>query len=215
MREYKLNFYDVDKDYVKWLQNKEKEARGFSCVPNMEYSNRQPKFVCGIVKIINGFKYYVPVSSYNIQKSENILIKISDKQKPIAGSLRFNFMFPVPDEKIAVRKINDIKDNSYKQLIFKEFNFIQNNTKVILLKADNTYSSVINRTSQQLIKNSCDFKLLETKCIEYCKLHGLETPRASEEPEQTDIASKLEVAQAKAKETNDIHSKKQNKDTER
>ena len=103
----KLDFYDVDKNYIEFLQNAEFDARGYTCVPNMEYGNRNQKFLCGIVLKVGQFNYYVPVTSYKKQQSENILIKFEkDKKNPIKGSLRFNYMIPVPDEFIHVRKIN-------------------------------------------------------------------------------------------------------------
>ena len=32
----KLNFYDVDKKYIAYLKKIEIDARGFTCVPDME-----------------------------------------------------------------------------------------------------------------------------------------------------------------------------------
>lgn len=61
----KLNFYTVDLDYVRYLKQIEMEHRGFSRIPNMDYTNsRKPKLLCGIVLQINNVDYYVPVSSY-------------------------------------------------------------------------------------------------------------------------------------------------------
>ncbi len=71
----KLNFYTVDLKYVEFLQNTEKEKRGFSRVPNMEYGNqRKSKFLCGVVLQISDIHYYVPVTSYKQQKPDNFLI---------------------------------------------------------------------------------------------------------------------------------------------
>lgn len=93
-----LSFYDIDKDYVKYLQKEETNERGFTRVPNVEYPGNLPKFTWGVVLDINGCKYYVPVSSYKLQKTDNILIRIeSERYNKVKGSLRFNYMFPVPD----------------------------------------------------------------------------------------------------------------------
>lgn len=100
-----LSFFDVNKDYVEYLQQIEIDNRGFTRVPDMEYSGRQ-KFLCGVVLTVNNFKYYVPVSSYKTKQSENILIVIdNDRYNKIKGSLRFNYMFPVADEYITERII--------------------------------------------------------------------------------------------------------------
>ena len=39
-----LSFYDIDKDYVKYLQKEERNERGFTRVPNIEYPRNLPKF---------------------------------------------------------------------------------------------------------------------------------------------------------------------------
>jgi hypothetical protein len=103
-----LSFYDIDKDYVKYLQKEEMNERDFTKVPNIEYPGNLPKFTCGVVLDVHEYKYYVPVSSYKMQKPDNILINIeSERYNKVKGSLRFNYMFPVPDECINERIIAD------------------------------------------------------------------------------------------------------------
>ena len=58
----KINFYNVDKQYIEFLKNFEIQHRGFTCVPNIQYTNND-KFVYGTVLEISNIKYYVPVSS--------------------------------------------------------------------------------------------------------------------------------------------------------
>lgn len=38
-----LSFYDIDKDYARYLQESEKEERGFTRVPDVEYPGKLPK----------------------------------------------------------------------------------------------------------------------------------------------------------------------------
>ena len=100
----KLNFYIADLEYVEYLKKSEQTKRGFSRVPNMDYDdNHKMKFLCGIVLQVNNMNYYVPVSSYKNQKPDNFLIK-SDNGK-VVSSLRFNYMFPVPEAVISERCI--------------------------------------------------------------------------------------------------------------
>ena len=66
-----LFFYDVDIDYVKYLKAVETEKRSFTRVPDIEYKNER-KMICGVVLEINGFKYYVPVSSYKKKQPNNL-----------------------------------------------------------------------------------------------------------------------------------------------
>lgn len=35
----KINFYNVDKQYIEFLKNFEIQHRGFTCVPNIQYTN--------------------------------------------------------------------------------------------------------------------------------------------------------------------------------
>ena len=83
----KLDFYEVNVDYVKYL--KQFDSR----IPNVEYQNRN-KFLCGTLFKINGLNYFAPVSSFNIKQSSNYVIEVGNV--PV-GSVRYSFMFPVPD----------------------------------------------------------------------------------------------------------------------
>ncbi len=163
-----LSLYYVDKKYVDYLQNIERVARGYTHVPNMEYDNREQKFICGVVLELRGFQYYVPVTSYSKKQPDNILIEVlSDKIKPVKGSLRFNYMFPAPKECVRELIIANEPDSKRKNLLNKELNFILANETRILNKARQTYSKVINKVNYYILKNSCDFKLLEGACNNY------------------------------------------------
>lgn len=37
----KIQFYYVDDSYINFLKDKEMEKRNFTCVPNVEYSNKK------------------------------------------------------------------------------------------------------------------------------------------------------------------------------
>lgn len=165
-----LDFFTVDLNYISHLQQYEQNIRGFTRVPNMHYPNKKPKLVCGIVltNIANQIDYYVGLTSYNIQKSENILITTNEAVNPVKGSLRFNFMFPVPKQCLTRKNINDEKDEAYKQLLLKEYRFIQSKKSDIRNKAIEVYNKIVNKScSNNLLENSCDFKILEQACIQY------------------------------------------------
>lgn len=164
----KLNFYIVDNEYIEFLKNAEQEKRGFSRVPNMNYGiNRKPKFLCGVVFEINNLNYYVPVSSFKQQKPDNFLIR--DKNGDVTSSLRFNYMFPTPKELLTERRISTEQDQSYKILLSQELLFCRKNAEKIQKLAQKTYKNVCNGKKLGLIHNSCDFKLLENKCLDYQK----------------------------------------------
>ncbi len=162
----KLNFYYVDKKYVQYLKDTETQKRGFSRIPNMEYDNtRKSKFLCGVVLSINDVDYYVPVTSFKQQKPDNFLIRADNGQ--IVSSLRFNYMFPVPRELVIIRKIKDEMDQAYRALLSQELRFCIKHQDEIQKLAERTYKRVELGKNIGLVKNSCDFKLLEEKCKEY------------------------------------------------
>ena len=162
----KLNFYTADFDYVKYLQEAEKECRGFSRVPNMEYTNgHKQKFLCGIVLRVNEIDYYVPVTSYKQQKPDNFLIKADNGQ--VVSSLRFNYMFPIPKELTTVHVISDEPDRAYRALLAQELRYCIKNHNIIHHLAERTYKRVLLGKSMGLVVNSRNFRLLEEKYRDY------------------------------------------------
>ena len=166
----KLDLYTVDNNYITFIQKAETAVRGFTRVPNMYYPAGKQKLVCGIVlqNIVNRINYYVGLTSYSIQKSENILINTGERHNPIKGSLRFNYMFPVPYQCLTRKIINSESDFNYKQLLIKEYRFIQANQVLIENKAKEVYDKIVNRIcSKTLLENSCDFLVLEKALLKY------------------------------------------------
>ncbi len=164
----KLNFYTVDLSYVDFLKNEEMKERGFSRVPNMEYgTGRKQKFLCGVVLTVNQANYFVPVSSYKRQVADNFLIKADNGE--IVSSLRFNYMFPIPLELIHERRIDVEPDVAYRALLSQELRYCIKNQDTIRNFANRTYKRVLLGKDLGLVKNSCDFRLLEKACDFYVK----------------------------------------------
>lgn len=155
-----MDFYRINEEYNKFLQVYEKEKRGITKVPNIRYADRN-KFAFGVVMQVNGINYYVSVSSFDKKQEANILIRVPGDKKEIKGSLRFNYMVPVPDECIERLVIKEIKDEKYRSLINKEYQFCINNAERIQKKAEKIYQMVINNRKQILTDNSCAFHILE------------------------------------------------------
>ena len=111
--------------------------------------------------------YYVSVSSFDKKQEANILIRVPGDEKEVNGSLRFNYMVPVPDQCIEKLVIKDIKDDKYRLLLNKEYRFCINNSEKIQKKANKIYEMVTTNRKQILTDNSCAFYLLEAGCKEY------------------------------------------------
>lgn len=163
-----LFFYDVDVEYVKYLKEAEVSSRGFTRVPDIEYQNER-KMVCGVVLEINGFKYYVPISSYKKKQDNNLLIILEDDAfNKVKGSLRFNFMFPVDDEYISRREFSK-ETQSRAEFLRRQWVFCNSIEKEIRTMALVTYNSVIDGKDKGLLHASCDFKLLESAAQNYTR----------------------------------------------
>lgn len=166
-----LEFYYIDESYIKYLKNAELEARGFTCVPNVHYWNTD-KFFFGTVLQIDKNCYFVPVTSYAKKQEDAFLLR--DKQNKVLGSLRFNYMIPVPKECLMKVDINSLPTEYNKVHTSKELACCRRNRERIFKRAEKTYERVISGLHSELLKNSCDFKLLEQKCQEYIQTHQQE-----------------------------------------
>ena len=161
-----MDFYRINEEYNKFLQKYEKEKRGVTKVPNIRYTDRN-KFAFGAVMQVNGMNYYVSVSSFDKKQEANILIRVPGDEKEVKGSLRFNYMVPVPDECIEKLVIKDVEDEKYRLLLNKEYQFCMNNAERIQKKANKIYEMVTTNRKQILTDNSCAFHILEDGCREY------------------------------------------------
>lgn len=161
-----MDFYRINEEYIKFLQRYEKDKRGVTKVPNIRYTDRN-KFAFGAVTKVNGINYYVSVSSFDKKQEANILIRVPGDEKEVKGSLRFNYMVPVPDECIEKLVIKDVEDEKYRLLLNKEYQFCMNNAERIQKKANKIYKIVTTNRKQILIDNSCAFHILEDGCREY------------------------------------------------
>ena len=187
-----LNFFEIDVSYVDYLKNIEINKRGFSRVPNMVYDkNRKQKLICGVVLVVNNIDYYVPLTSFKKSMPDNFLIL--DRNKTPLSSLRFNYMFPVPSEKLSVKSISDESDKKYQTLLAKELLYCIKNEELIRHRAKRTYKRVLLGKDKGLVVNSCDFKLLEQAYIKYCLDNGLELPKDLQTQEA--LSQKEEVYQ--------------------
>lgn len=183
----KLDFYYVSYDYLEFLKDREKAVRGFTCIPNTEYASGNTKFFYGAVLKITDIDFFVPVSSKLHYKQDDMLIKGKDKKNPYLGTLRFRYMIPVPKNCLSLLVRDDLSSAIQGERVRKELAFCRKNRDKISDQAKVTYERVVNQVDPGLVRNSCDFKLLESAYLEWI------TPKGIELSSQTQ--SKQEVAQ--------------------
>ena len=132
----------------------------------------------GILTEINGFKYFVPMSSPKAKDYENGKIRKNNlttiymrSKEKLYGTLRFNSMIPVPSSELTDYKINDEGDFNYKMLMLAEYNFCKDNREKIEKTAKNLYEKKCNATEAEFPvgKIVIDFKKVEEACNSFKK----------------------------------------------
>lgn len=153
-----FRFYDIDENYVKYLQTIDKQ------IPNIHYTSNN-KFVCGVVLEINGIKFYAPIS-HTIKKFQTSML-IYDKNRPIS-SIRFSFMMPAYDEVLTEKDFKKIslQNPNYANVILAEYNYCRNNIIAIYNKAKAVYKIGCNK-NHKLNYTCCDFLKLEQEYNKY------------------------------------------------
>lgn len=199
----RLNFYDIPADYVNYLRTFEENVQGFSHVPYVNYQedNRRSKFFCGIVLQINDMQYYVPVSSNTKEHEHTYYLYAKERYIPpvLLSSLRFDYMFPVPQALIAVHQINQESNPKYRRLLQKELQCCRQNESVIREYALRTYVEVLAPQKENGIDerdHSCNFRLLEEACRQYCREHGIVLE--PQQAEKTQPAPGISIAKPRA-----------------
>lgn len=179
----KLKFYAIDKDYVNYLKQFD------SNVCDIDYGDNRMKGFIGIVfQARDGINYFAPITSYKpkfLKIHDDIdFMKIYDNENKILGALDLNNMVPVPKgayqevnnqtiEKFRLFK-NSAEKASYIGLLYKELSFLNKRKYKILKNAEKLYHIVKNYPNSRLAQRSCSFEMLESKCIEWIKIRGID-----------------------------------------
>lgn len=122
-----LKFYDINPEYANYLRQFDNR------IPNIVYEANN-KFVCGIVLSVNKHNYFAPISSSTAKQQTGILIQ--DDGGNVLSSIKFCFMFPAPNSTISVKDFGAIRalDQSYADLLEKEYAFCKKNEQAIISK---------------------------------------------------------------------------------
>ena len=164
----KLNLYSISDKYIKYLMQFDKRI-----YDNKEDSRTYKRKYIGVVLTINGYNYYIPMSSPKksdyinyekkiIRNDTKTIIRIHEGGR-LYGTLRISNMIPVPITELEPYIIKDEKDLKYKQVILGELRYINSNTNKIVKYAKIVYNQKIKNVDIGYIKNTVDFKVLEEK----------------------------------------------------
>ncbi len=141
-------------------------------MPNVQYQSGNTKFFYGTVLTIEGMNYFVPISS-KIHNRQDDIINTNDKFKSKSGTLRFMYMLPIPKKCLSFLDLSQVQNYTQKERIRKELAFCRRNKDKIEKQAKHTYERIANRINDDLVRSSCDFKLLEKAYREYCEMFGI------------------------------------------
>ena len=164
----KLNFYIIDEEYINYLSKFDK---------HIAYNKNQRRPYIGVVIIVQKHYYFAPLFSpkdkHKTYKDNLTFFRIINiKTKSELGIIRFSDMIPVPPDSVYMLDTKD-KSYGYKRLLSEQYNYINipANREKIIYKAEKIYNIVTKESKSKMSKFykelSCDFKILEQKCIEY------------------------------------------------
>ncbi len=170
-------FVVISDKYIDYLRRTEPRV-----MSNKADSRVYHRKYLGIIEKLNGFSYFIPLSSPKtkdytkngkIKNDSLITIYIKDSKR-LYGTLRFNNMIPVPESEIENYDLNDEGDLKYKLIVFNELYFVRQNQDKIERTAKNLYEAKKNQDKQAegqkpLLKITLDFEQLESLCTNYRK----------------------------------------------
>ena len=167
----KSSFYIVSDKYIEYLSKI--ESRVMSNKKNERTYHR--KYV-GILTKLNGFDYFVPMSSPKEKdfvngkiKKDNLTTVYMKSKSKLYGTLRFNAMIPVPKSELSEYKINSEGDFNYRMLMLAEYNFCKENRTKIEKTAKNLYEQKKKNTVEKMsiLEIVVDFAKCEIACKDF------------------------------------------------
>lgn len=181
MEEFKV--YSVSDKYISYLRKQ---------YPNV-YSNKINKRIhtrkyIGVVIKIEKYNYYIPMSSpknsdYKISGDNKIIrksiipiiriiVKNSNDELELKGTLRISHMIPVPESELEIYDLDSESDIDYKNLIQNEIIFLRKNRQKIINNAIILYKQKLeNDSTAGYVESALPYKELEDLCEKYCNIN--------------------------------------------
>ena len=157
-----LKLYFIDEKYINYL-------RMFD--DKVYYNKNTTRPYVGVVYIFNNHNYFAPLSSpkpKHLKMNSNAIdiFKINDGRQ---GIVNINNMIPTPKECLT-EAIPNTLNPIYRNLLITQTAFLNSNKKSLLNKVkqfQNRYNK--NLLPKNILDRCCDYRLLESKCLEYIK----------------------------------------------
>lgn len=138
----------------------------------------------GIVVLINGRKYCIPLSSpknkYKVKSQPDFIKIVDNRQKDkngvpkLLGVLNINNMIPVTEKvlqriNLNIRKTDSVELRQRKGLLVDEISWCRKNADLIVRKTQRIYDLVTQTPDEKprIVKRCCDFTKLERELDKY------------------------------------------------
>lgn len=168
----RLKLYRVNLKYIRMLHQIDSHVPSIS--PQIGKQNRP---FLGVIIMINGAKYCIPLSSNSAAKNKNFdsmrenitFRKVRDKNGTILAALNLNNMIPIQDEYISeidlkIRSSDPISIKQWKKLCIKELDWCQSNSSEIERLANELHHKYCSGEFFQKQKICLNFPALEKEC---------------------------------------------------
>ena len=163
-----MKVYTADANYCNYLHYYEPK------IPFVKNEKENRPFI-GTLLCVNGKNFFAPLTSpkpkHLTMKNAQDFLKIDNGK---LGGINLNNMIPIPKSCLQEIEIRNIKDIKYRNMLFKQMDWIEKNKVRINNRAKNLYFLIIKKkATDYLIERCCNFKLLEEKCCEYMNGNSL------------------------------------------
>lgn len=163
---FNLQMVTIDNEYCDYLRKFDSKV-----AYNMAKKSNRP-FI-GILFNINDIEYFAPLSSpkpkHLTMKNKIDFFKIKNGE---LGAVNFNNMIPVTKENYTVLNLNEntgkVEKDKYLKLLLEQLKWLNENIYQVSensYKLYNLYND--NKLPEVIRKRCCNFKMLESKCMEY------------------------------------------------
>ena len=175
-----MRLYGITDEYINYIRKE--FPRVYS---NKEDTRIHMRKYLGAVIEINGYKYYIPLSSpkenhdyivengkKTIRKSSLIVIRIIEgegERAELKGTLQIGTMIPVPESELIEYDVNSEIDQKYKDLIWSELEFIRKHEAKIIKNAKILYTKKAKGSEEKVVQNCLDFHGVEKACDTWIK----------------------------------------------
>ncbi len=168
----RLKLYHVNLKYIRNLHNIDKHVPSIS--PQVGKQNRP---FLGVVVMVNGEKYCIPLSSNSAKKNKNLdsmrenitFRKVRDKDGKVLAALNLNNMIPIREEYITeidikIKASDSVPIRQWKKLCSKELDWCQSNSAEIERLANELHRKYCSGEFFQKRKICLNFPALENEC---------------------------------------------------